>query len=73
MKASRRLSRRSRPTCRRPAAVEVVALLPYERGDLLSRVHDQGEVISLEHTGDGTMLKARVGEALAGELAAYPG
>ena len=52
-------------------AVEVVALLPYERGDLLSRVHDQGEVISLEHTGDGTMLKARVGEALAGELAAY--
>src|SRR6478609_9095951 len=53
-------------------AVEVVALLPYERGDLLSRVHDQGEVISLEHTGDGTMLKARVGEALAGELAAYP-
>src|SRR6476660_9794468 len=28
-------------------AVEVVALLPYERGDLLSRVHDQGEVISL--------------------------
>ena len=54
-------------------AVEVVALLPYERGDLLSRVHDQGEVISLEHTGDGTMLKARVGEALAGELAAYPG
>jgi GTP-binding protein HflX len=54
-------------------AVEVVALVPYERGDLLSRVHDQGEVISLEHTGEGTMLKARVGEALAGELAAYPG
>ena len=42
-----------------------------QRGDLLSRVHDQGEVISLEHTGDGTLLKARVGEALAGELAAY--
>jgi GTP-binding protein HflX len=54
-------------------AVEVVALVPYERGDLLSRVHDQGEVISIEHTGDGTVLKARVGEALAGELAAYPG
>jgi GTP-binding protein HflX len=53
-------------------AVEVVALLPYDRGDLLSRVHDNGEVISLEHTGEGTLLKARVNEALAGELAAYP-
>ena len=27
-------------------AVEVAALLPYDRGDLLSRVHDNGEVIS---------------------------
>lgn len=53
-------------------AVEVAALLPYDRGDLLSRVHDNGEVISVEHTGDGTLLKARVNEALAGELAAYP-
>ena len=52
-------------------AVEVLALLPYDRGDLLSRVHDHGEVLSVEHTGDGTLLKARVGEALAGELAAY--
>ena len=53
-------------------AVEVAALLPYDRGDLLSRVHDNGEVISIEHTADGTLLKARVNEALAGELAAYP-
>ena len=49
----------------------MAALLPYDRGDLLSRVHDNGEVISLEHTGDGTLLKARVSEALAGELAPY--
>ena len=49
-------------------AVEVAALLPYDRGDLLSQVHDHGEVISLEHTADGTLLKARVGDALAGEL-----
>ena len=51
--------------------VEVAALLPYERGDLLSRVHEHGEVLSLEHTGDGTLLQARVNEALAGELAPY--
>jgi GTP-binding protein HflX len=53
-------------------AVEIEALLPYDRGDLLSKVHDSGEVISLEHTGEGTRLTARVNQALAGELAAYP-
>jgi GTP-binding protein HflX len=51
--------------------VEVEVLLPYDRGDLLSRVHENGEVVTLEHTGDGTVLKARVTEALAGELAGY--
>ncbi len=53
-------------------AVEIEVLLPYERGDLLSRVHDSGEVLTMEHTGEGTLLTARVNEALAGELAAYP-
>ncbi len=52
-------------------AVEVAVLLPYDRGDLVSRLHDHGEVISLEHTGDGTLVKARVGDALAGELEAF--
>ena len=51
--------------------VEVAALLPYDRGDLVSRIHEQGEVLSLEHTGDGTMVTARVNDALAGELAPY--
>ncbi|MCW2867706.1 MAG: GTP-binding protein HflX, partial [Marmoricola sp.] len=52
-------------------AVEVEVLLPYDRGDLLSKVHDHGELVSMEHTGEGTALVARVNEALAGELAAY--
>jgi GTP-binding protein HflX len=52
-------------------AVEVAVLLPYDRGDLVSRVHDHGEVISVEHTGDGTLVKARVGDALAGELESF--
>jgi len=51
--------------------IEVAALLPYDRGDLLSRVHENGEVLSVEHTGEGTLLTARVNQALAGELAAY--
>ncbi len=51
--------------------IEVAALLPYDRGDLLSKIHENGEVLSLEHTGEGTLLTARVNESLAGELAAY--
>jgi GTP-binding protein HflX len=47
------------------------ALLPYERGDLLNRIHTSGEVDVVEHTGDGTRVSGRVGEALAGELAPY--
>ena len=46
-------------------------LLPYSRGDLVSRIHDKGEVISVEHTGEGTMVHARVSEAFAGELELY--
>jgi GTP-binding protein HflX len=47
------------------------ALLPYERGDLLNRLHQHGEIASLEHTGDGTLVRGRAHEDLAGELAAY--
>ena len=36
------------------------ALLPYERGDLLNRIHVSGEVESLEHTGEGTRGRAVV-------------
>ena len=47
---------------------EIDILLPYSRGDLLSRVHSQGDVIAIEHEERGTRLKARVPLALAGEL-----
>ena len=49
-------------------AVEVDVVVPYSRGDLISRVHTTGEVISEEHLMEGTHLKARVDEALAAEL-----
>ena len=51
--------------------VEVDVLLPYDRGDLVSRVHEHGDVLAEEHTEAGTRLRARVGEALAAELHAY--
>jgi GTP-binding protein HflX len=51
--------------------VEVDVLVPFHRGDLVSRVHGDGEVISEEHTEAGTRLKARVHGSLARELAAF--
>ncbi|AXK44616.1 GTPase HflX [Brachybacterium saurashtrense] len=49
-------------------AVEVDLVVPYTRGDLISRVHSTGEVISEEHLMEGTRLHAHVDEALAAEL-----
>jgi GTPase len=51
--------------------VEFNALVPYARGDLLDRLHQHGEIESLEHTGDGTVVRGRAHADLAGELAAY--
>ncbi|SES14168.1 GTP-binding protein HflX [Pedococcus cremeus] len=52
--------------------IDVDVLLPYERGDLVSRLHDEGEVLGSEHTSDGTRVQARVHPDLAAELTAYP-
>ena len=48
--------------------IEVDVVVPYSRGDLVSRAHRQGEVIEIEHVEAGTRLHARVPKALAGEL-----
>lgn len=47
---------------------EVRLLVPYQRGDLISRAHKEGEVLGVEHTGDGTILHARVLPGLFAEL-----
>ncbi len=51
--------------------VEVEAMVPYTRGSLVAKAHAEGEVISEEHTPDGTLLKARVHQELAADLAPY--
>ena len=51
--------------------VEVRAMVPYDRGDLINRIHQSGEFLSTEHTADGTLVVARVNSDLAGELARY--
>ncbi len=47
---------------------EVRVVIPYSRGDLVSRAHDEGEVLAVAHSGDGTELTARVPPGLAAEL-----
>lgn len=49
---------------------EVEVLLPYRRGDLLARSHAEGDVLEVEHLGEGTRLRARVPDQLAAELLA---
>jgi GTPase len=50
---------------------EVSVVIPYDRGDLLSRAHDEGEVVRVEHGSDGTDLTARVPLGLAAELGRF--
>jgi GTP-binding protein HflX len=51
--------------------VEVTVLLPYTRGDLVARIHGNGEVLATEHTGGGTRITARVNDDLAAALAPF--
>ncbi|NUT94242.1 MAG: GTPase HflX [Saccharothrix sp.] len=51
----------------RPEVV-VDALVPYARGEIVARVHREGEVLKERHTEEGTELSARVRPDLAGVL-----
>ncbi|MCT1459090.1 GTPase HflX [Aestuariimicrobium sp. p3-SID1156] len=51
--------------------VEVRALVPYSRGDLLDKVHRLGTIDSLDHTNEGTELVAHVHPDLASDFAEY--
>jgi GTP-binding protein HflX len=51
--------------------VELEALVPYTEGALVSRIHAEGEVLSEEHTEQGTLIRAQVTEELAALLAPY--
>ncbi|MEV0897336.1 GTPase HflX [Actinoplanes sp. NPDC049802] len=52
-------------------AVEMRILVPYDRGDLVARVHRTGQVLQSRHLDDGTELLARVDERLAADLAEF--
>ncbi len=52
-----------------PHPTEVVdVLIPFDRGDLVARVHEQGREVEIEYTHEGAVVHAVVGEQLAAEL-----
>jgi len=51
--------------------VEVHALIPYGRGDLVNKLHQNGEIDSVEHTADGSLVQGRAHPELAAELEPY--
>ncbi|TCO52631.1 GTPase HflX [Actinocrispum wychmicini] len=52
-------------------STEVDVLVPYGRGELVARVHREGEVLAERHTEHGTQLHARVNGDLAGALGQF--
>ena len=52
--------------------IEIRTVLPYERGDLVSQIHEHGEILSQEYLPEGTSLHALVDGSLAHALEKYP-
>jgi len=53
--------------------VEVELSIPFDKGDLVARVHEEGEVLSESYTESGTHLVARVGRESLPALRDYLG
>jgi len=53
--------------------VEVRAIIPYTRGDLLHEIHERGEIFTEEHMEDGTHVRALVDARLASALERFTG
>ncbi len=55
-----------------PARETIVSIVvPYDRGDVIARLHDAGGILSLGYTDAGTAITARVGAAAAASLAEF--
>lgn len=50
---------------------EVTLDIPYSRGDVVSRVHAEGAVVSEDHTNSGTRIVVRLPTSVAGELGRF--
>ena len=54
-----------------PTDTMVDVTIPYDRGDLVARVHSDGRVDATEHNSEGTRIKARVPIPLAASLSEF--
>ena len=48
--------------------VEITATIPFNRGDIVSAIHERGEIISEEYSGEGTIIHAMVDGAIAEKI-----
>lgn len=51
--------------------IEIAALIPYNRGDLVSRLHLNSRIMVLDYRDNGTFVRAMVKPEMAAELANY--
>src|SRR3954468_3288422 len=54
-----------------PTDLTVDVTIPYDRGELIARVHSDGRVDATEHNPEGTRIKARVPISLAASLGEF--
>ena len=52
-------------------AVEVDLLVPYDRGDVVSTLHETGRVLSVEYLEEGTRIRALAAPEQAAQLAGF--
>ncbi|WP_166985089.1 GTPase HflX [Canibacter zhoujuaniae] len=57
-------------TLPRPAH-EVVAVIPYEHGEVVSELHERNRVISLDYVENGTRVRAQVSDEMYARLQPY--
>ncbi len=53
-------------------AVEINLTIPFDRGDLVSAIHQRGEILSESYSEDGTVMHARVDGDLAKQISEIP-
>ncbi len=46
-------------------------LIPYDKGEILAAVHREGEMVSIEHTEAGTVIRVRMDDAGRGKFREY--
>ncbi|MDQ0574998.1 GTPase HflX [Agromyces albus] len=52
-------------------AVEIDLLVPYDRGDIVSTLHETGRVLSVEYNEEGTRIRALASPEQAAQLAEF--